>query len=77
MIKSYIIPQLNAIQIDSEISLRLTTVPDDPDTDLVLEPGTGGGGLGGVSNGSGEDGWERTGLGYSEPKDPFSSNIWE
>ena len=78
MIKSYIIPQLSAIQIDSEISLRLTTILEDPESNLVLEPGTGGGGLGGVSNGSNESGWgDRAGLDSPEPKDPFGSNIWK
>ena len=77
MKKTYITPQLSAIQIDSEISLRLTTVPDDPDTDLVLEPGNGGAGLGGEGNDSNEGGWDRTGMNSAEPKDPFSSNIWK
>ena len=75
MIKSYIIPQLNAIQIDSEISLRLTTILEDPGSNLVLEPGTGGGGLGGQSNGSNESGWgDRAGSGNP---DPFGSGIWK
>ena len=74
MIKSYIIPRLSAIQIDNEISLRLTTVPDDPENNLVLEPGTGGGGLGGQGNGSSEGGWERIG---SANSDPFGSGIWK
>ena len=76
MIKTYITPQLSAINIDSEISLRLTTAPD-PDSGVVLEPGSGGAGLGGENNGSGETTWERTGVGNFESKDPFSSNIWE
>ena len=69
MIKTYIIPQLSEIKIDSEISLRLTTAPD-----VVLEPGSGGAGLGGESNGSGETGWERTG---SNNNGPFDSGIWK
>ena len=77
MRKIYIIPRLSAIQIDSEISLRLTTVPDDPDTNLVHEPGDGTSGMGGEGNNSGEGGWGRTGMDSPEPKDPFGSNIWK
>ena len=73
MIKAYIIPKLSTIKIDNEISLRLTTVSDD--NNFVKEPGTGGGGMGGEGNGSGETGWERANLGTN--KEPFSSDIWK
>ena len=76
MIKTYIIPQLSAIKIDREISLRLATVFDDSEM-LVLEPGDGSAGMDGEGNGSGEGGWSRVGLGGSESKDPFGSNIWD
>ena len=56
MIKTYIIPQLSEIRIDHEISLRLSSDPEN----LVYEPGSGGAGLGGEGNGSGESGWDRT-----------------
>ena len=66
MIKTYIIPQLNAIRIDSEISLRLSSDPES----LVYEPGSGTAGAGGGdSNGNGNgnesSNWERTGFGSS------------
>ena len=76
MRNTYIVPQFIAITIDKEISLRLATFDPDADHNKVLEPGSGGAGLGGVGNGSGEGSpWERTGLG--NPKDPFGSGIWE
>ena len=75
MTKTYILPQLSAIKIDREVSLRLTTLIENEEK--VLEPGSGGAGLGGEGNGSGESGWERTGLGSPEPKDPFGTSIWE
>ena len=65
MIKAYIIPQLNAIKIDNEISLRLTTL------ETPTEPGTNPGG-GGASNG-GNNEWDRGGL---NNQDPFGSGIW-
>ena len=78
MIKTYIIPQLSAIKIDNEISLRLTTAPDpSPSGTEVLEPGNGSAGLGGQGNGSNEGGWNRAGGVGNPSKDPFGSGIWE
>ena len=59
MKKSYILPLISVIQIDREISLRLTSGI----TDVVKEPGSGAAGMGGETNNSGESGWERTGMG--------------
>ena len=73
MIKTYIIPQLYEVKIDNEISLRLATNSDD----LVLEPGSGGAGLGGESNGSGETTWERGGLNAPNVGDFQSTEIWQ
>jgi hypothetical protein len=72
MKKKYIKPQIKEIKIDQEISLRLGSTLND---DLVSEPGSGGAGLGGEGNSSGETTWERTS--YSAPKDPFGTNIWD
>ena len=65
MIKAYIIPQLNAIKIDNEISLRLTSIPPtEPD---------GGAGLHGEDHGGGETGWSRADY-HSD--DIYGSDIW-
>ena len=75
MKKKYTKPLLSVINIDSEISLRLTTIVDD--SRLVKEPGLGSAGMSGESNDSGESNWERTGFGSSESKDPFGTDIWK
>ena len=72
MIELYIAPQLSEIRIDHEISLRLSSDPEN----LVYEPGNGGAGLGGEGNGSGESGWNRTSFGSSGFNDFQNNNIW-
>jgi hypothetical protein len=54
---TYITPEISVIEIDREISLRMQTFSP---TGEATEPGSGGAGLGGEGNGSGESGWERT-----------------
>jgi hypothetical protein len=71
-----IILKLNTIKIDSEISLRLTAILEDPVSNLVFEPEDCSSGLGGVSNNSSEGGWEHAGMDAPEPKDRFGSDIW-
>jgi hypothetical protein len=68
MMKAYIIPQLSAIKIDSEISLRLTTV----DNAIPTEPGSNPGG-GGESNGGNNNDWNRGSIKNQD----FSSGIWK
>ena len=71
MIKAYITPQLSAIKIDKEISLRLNTVDDT--LPLPTEPGLNPGG-GGNSNGTNTE-WNRVGLGPSGDK--YGTGIWK
>jgi hypothetical protein len=64
MIKAYIIPQLRAIQIDNEISLRLTSeIPTEPGSDP----------LGGTSNGTNSE-WDRVSLGPDN--DIYGTGMW-
>ena len=72
MIKLYIIPRLSVMKIDSEISLRLSSDPEN----LVYEPGSGGAGQGGQGNGSGETGWNRTSFSSSGFNDFSNNDIW-
>ena len=72
MIKTYIIPQLSEIKIDTEISLRLATGED-----LVLEPGDGSAGLGGEGNNSGESGWDRTSFNSPDYNEFQNTEIWK
>jgi hypothetical protein len=50
---TYISPCITAIEIDLEISLQYQSEK------VVTEPGSGGAGIGGVGNDSGEGGWTR------------------
>ena len=72
MIQLYIAPQLSEIRIDHEISLRLSSDPEN----LVYEPGNGGAGQGGQGNGSGETGWNRTSFSSSGFNDFSNNDIW-
>ena len=64
MMKAYIIPQLSAIKIDNEVSLRLSS-------DLPTEPGSDP--LGGKSNGTNSE-WDRVSLGPDH--DIYGTGLW-